>query len=347
MGLKLAIRGHTYYLRGSIAGTRIYESTRTGNRQAADTLRIRREAEILERHVSGRRASITFAEAALTYMESGGEGRFLEPILTYFGPKFRLADVNNEASNQCARVLYPNQAPSTINRQIITPISAVVNMAAYDNLCAHRRFRRRKVDNVRLRWLTPKEAEALISAADQATALKILFLLGTGARSGEIFALMRRNLHIESGEAFLEKTKNGDARMISFPDRVARALRLANLPEEGAIFLTPKRHAYKLRTNGGGQMRAAFNRARDGAGLGPEVTPHVLRHTWATWFYAQTKDFGGLMDFGGWKKADMANRYRKVAPQSLASELFAYGWNFIGDPAPQELVLAKPNLAGI
>lgn len=342
MGLKLAKRGKTYYLRGSVADVRIYESARTSNRQAADALRIRRETEIIENFTLGRPAAINFAEAALTYLESGGEGRFLAPILEYFGPKFRLADVTNEAANQCARALCPNHAPGTINRQIITPISAVVNMAAYDNLCAHRRFRRRKVNDKRLRWLTPKEAEALINAADPATALKIMFLLGTGARSGEAFALNRKNLHIDSGEAFLDKTKNGEARMIAFPDRVARALRVADLPEAGAVFLTPKGRAYKLRTNGGGQMQAAFNRARDAAGLGPDVTPHTLRHTWATWYYAQTKDFGGLMDFGGWKKADMANRYRKIAPHGLAADLFAHGWNFTNNDAPDQLIEHTP-----
>lgn len=76
-------------------------------------------------------------------------------------------------------------------------------------------------------------------------------------------------------------------------------------------------------------MQTSFNAARDAAGLGREVTPHVLRHTWATWFYAQTKDFGGLMDLGGWAKADMANRYRKIAPDDLAARLRRIGWEFL------------------
>ena len=53
-----------------------------------------------------------------------------------------------------------------------------------------------------------------------------------------------------------------------------------------------------------------------------------MRHTWATWFYAQTRDFGALLDQGGWAKADMANRYRKIAPDDLTDRLLAMGWNF-------------------
>ena len=328
MSLRKFRRGKIWYIRGTVAGHRVYESTRISDERAAENYRIRREAEILERVSLGRRATVTFAEAALTYLESGGEARFLGPILKYFGPGYRLGDIDNDAVNACAKALLPNAAPATINRQIITPISAVVNLAADDGLCPPRRFRRRKVGAGRLRWLTPPEAERLIEAADPATAVKIMFLLGTGCRTGEMISLQRSDLHLDSNEAWIERTKNGHPRMVRFPDRVRRALAAYGLPEAGAVFRTPKGRPYKLRANGGGQIQGAFNKARDAAGLGSDVTPHVLRHTWATWYYAQTRDFGGLMDLGGWEKADMANKYRKVAPAGLEHELVAMGWQF-------------------
>ena len=335
MSLKLIKRGKYYHMHGSVAGVSVRESTRVDNRAAADAIRIRRQTEILERVSLGRRASISFAEAALTYLESGGEGRFLLPILDYFGQDFRLCDVNNEAVNNCARALQPDAAPATINRQIITPISAVVSLAAEDDLCAFRKFRRRSVDNARLRWLTPGEAEALIDAAGEPeTALKIAFLLGTGCRVSEALSITRKHMHIDSREAWIAKTKNGSPRMVNFPDRIARALGAHGLPEAGAVFLTRHGKPYSIRANTGGQIKNAFNKARDRAGLGQDVTPHTLRHTWATWYYAQTKDFGGLMDLGGWKQADMANRYRKIAPSSLGEDLFKHGWNFTNEPAP-------------
>lgn len=94
-------------------------------------------------------------------------------------------------------------------------------------------------------------------------------------------------------------------------------------------------------------MQTAFNKARDAAGLGDNVTPHVLRHTWATWFYAQTRDFGTLMDQGGWSKADMANRYRKLAPDDLSERLLKHGWDFRRDhltnEAPKLRLVASSN----
>jgi len=330
MPLKLIKRGDVYYIRGTVAGQRVYESTRIGDKKSADILRARREAEIIERGAHGRTATATFAEAALTYLESGGEGRYLPPILTHFGPRFRLSDMSNDAVNQAARSIYPTAAPSTINRQLITPISAVVNMAADDGLCAPRRFRRRKEDNAKLRWLTPEEAERLIKAADPRTAVIITFLLGTGCRVGEALALVRDDLYLSTGEAFVRDAKNGESRMVRFPSRTRRMLAASGVPDAGRVFRTPKGLPYKLHTEtgSGGQMQTAFNKARDAAELGTDVTPHTCRHTWATWYYAQTRDFGGLMDHGGWKKADMANRYRKLAPIDLSARLRRLAWDF-------------------
>ncbi len=75
-------------------------------------------------------------------------------------------------------------------------------------------------------------------------------------------------------------------------------------------------------------MAVAFGKIRSTAGLGNDVVPYTCRHTWATWFYSQTKDWGGLLDQGGWNRADTANRYLKIAPGDLGQRLLAHGWDF-------------------
>jgi len=57
-----------------------------------------------------------------------------------------------------------------------------------------------------------------------------------------------------------------------------------------------------------------------------EVTPYVLRHTWATWFNRQTKDFGGRARFGGWQKggygAALSQRLRRgISAAGYAAEV--------------------------
>ncbi len=75
-------------------------------------------------------------------------------------------------------------------------------------------------------------------------------------------------------------------------------------------------------------MAAAFTTVRKAAGLGPDVTPYVLRHTWATWVYAQTKDELLLRTLGGWSRKDMVFHYAKLASPDLLERLLRFGWDF-------------------
>ncbi|MEH6834832.1 site-specific integrase [Falsihalocynthiibacter arcticus] len=318
-----------WYLRGTVQGHHIHESTGTGIANQAEAIRIRREAELLERGAFGKAQTLSFAEAALAYMDAGGEARFLARILTHFGPDTLLSEIDNAAINAAAAALYPGAAAATVNRQLITPISAVVTMAANEGLATPRKFKRRKGDRIRTRWLTPEEATALIKAAPPHILPALGFMLGGGARSSEALGIDMAHFYPATAEAWLSDTKNGHPRMLRLPAAALDLVRACPLPDTGPICRTPKGKPYILRANGGGQISAAFAEACRGAGLDPkEVTPHTLRHTWATWFYAQTKDFGGLLDLGGWQKADMAQRYRKIAPGDLPERLVRAGWDF-------------------
>jgi hypothetical protein len=74
-----------WIIRGTLRGIRIEESTGTDNKKVAEEIRAKREAEILAQSVYGRRATATFAEAALSYLENGGNKRFLDKVISYFG----------------------------------------------------------------------------------------------------------------------------------------------------------------------------------------------------------------------------------------------------------------------
>lgn len=343
MGLTLHKRGKIWHIRGTVAGQRIRESTGLSDKTQADIKRLRIEAEALDRHTFGREAKLTFAEAALPYLESGGEGRFLGPILQHFGSQTLLNEVDNAAVNRCAKALYPTAAPSTINRQVITPISAVINMAADDGKCPPRRLRRRKAPQGRIRWMTPAEADALITAAPGRTAAQVAFLLGTGCRTGEMLKLDVADLDLEGQEVFIAETKNNRARRVLFPLRTKRILAALGLPDLGPAFLTPKGQRYVVRSNGGGQIADSFNQARVAAGISPDVTPHVCRHTWATWFWAHNKDLVQLMAQGGWETAKIALDYTKLAPKGLALDLFDHGWDLRIDTNLTQLI-AEPSI---
>ncbi len=333
----------------SIGGSRVRR--RLGIRDRSSKAIALKQAEAIyratwERHLAPvKPAGMPFSRAARGYIEAGGEARYLPAILRHFGPDLTIDDVDEALIVETGAALYPTCQPDTIRRQVRVPISAVVRWAKGQR-------RRPSTDNRRVRWLTPEEAEALILAAakltlprhgapEPFTLAKIAFLLGSGCRTGECFVAEVQDWNPATrqwwipGEGKGAGKTAGAARWVRLP---ARTVDLCGpLPEVGRAFLTAYGKPIVTGTGSGGQMQTAFNKARDLAGLGGDVTPHVLRHTWATWFYAQTRDFGALMDQGGWAKADMANRYRKLAPDDLADRLLAFGWDF-----RQESVNSKP-----
>ena len=87
MPIKLVTRPKSpnWILRGTLRGIRVEESSGTSDRRAAEEIRAKREAEILAQSVYGRRATATFAEAAVSYLEAGGNKRFLEGVIKHFG----------------------------------------------------------------------------------------------------------------------------------------------------------------------------------------------------------------------------------------------------------------------
>src|SRR5690349_24644300 len=127
MSIKLVRRPKSpnWVIRGTIRGIRVEESAGTSDKRIAEEIRAKREAELLAQSVYGRRATATFAEAALSYLEQGGASRFLEPIIRHFGT-LPLAQIDQDAIDKGARKLFPNATAATRNRQFYTPTSAVL-----------------------------------------------------------------------------------------------------------------------------------------------------------------------------------------------------------------------------
>ncbi|PCJ08759.1 MAG: integrase [Rhodobacteraceae bacterium] len=347
MPLIIKKRGATYYARGTVAGQRIYESTGCSRRADAHAWATRYEYQIMQRHSLGEEATLTFAEAALDYMNAGGERKHLGKILDHFGPDFLARDMNNAAINAAALDLYPTAAPATITRQLITPIRAVITMAAEDGRTQLRKFRTRGSGAVRTRWLHPEEFETFLDQAGAHLVPILAAMVGTGARVSELLRTDVKNFYAETGQIWLDETKNEYPRMLKMPGRARDLILAQGIPAQGKLFRRPDGKPYTL-TPRQTPMKTAFQAARVRAGLGPDVIPHSLRHTWATWFYCATKDYGGLLDLGGWRVSDMAQRYRKIAPDHLPDMLAAQGWDFtrLGRdiPAPDPNLVASQGL---
>ena len=322
MPLKIVRRAKSPYwiIRGTIRGIRVEESTGVSDRRTAEEIRARREAEILKQSVYGRAATATFAHAAASYLEGGGSQRFLKAVIAHFGT-MPLAKIDQEAIERGARKLFPDAAPSTLNRQFFTPTAAVLHHAAKRAWCALPVIERPTVPEGRVRWLTLTEADRLTVACAAHLRPLVIFLLYTGARVGEALWLDWRDVDLTRAHVSFPKTKNGSARGVPLHPRVIAAL--ANLPHrDHEVFRRPDGLPYERPRGGddhsaGTRIKTAFRAACRRAGI-DNLRPHDCRHTWATWHYAANRDLGALMKLGGWKSERMVMRYAHVNVAELA-----------------------------
>lgn len=336
-----------WYIRGSVRGLRIDESTGVCDKATAEDILIKRAAALLHQSIHGDALSRSFAEAALSYMEAGGERSLLPPLIKRLG-KLPLAAIGQSEIDDAAKALYPRSSPATQNRKVYTPASAVLHHAARKKWCAKPVIARPKQPQGRIRWIDYAEAEALIAHAAPHIKPLVIFLLSTGARLAEALYLDWREVDLTAGHVVFKDTKNGESRGVPLHPRAVAAL--ANLPwdRKGAVFRRPAGKVKKAgrvwlpyedrEGEGGGQVKTAWRGMLRRSGL-RDFTPHDCRHTWATWHYQANRDLRALMELGGWKSADMVVRYAHVNASHLAPSM-ARIWGNDGEQAQAGAVIA-------
>jgi integrase len=318
MPLKLVRRRGqpNWYMRGAVAGRPVYRSTGTDCKEKAEAIKAKAEGKIWDSHIFGERAVVTFEAAALSYMEMRdprpSDEVFIDKLLIHFRGK-KLFEINQASvDGACQAILRPGAANSTKLRNVITPLTAILNHAARRGWCEKPSFERPEQPRGRVRWVYPEDADRLVENAARHLKPLIVFLFHSGARLSEALELEWEDVHLGHGFVTFQDTKNGEARSVPINGRCVAAL--ANLPfRQGPVFLRPG-GLYKDRERArGGQIRTGFGGACERAGI-ENFTPHDCRHTWATWVYNQTKDLLLLQQYGGWKSLAMVQRYAHVIP---------------------------------
>lgn len=276
-------RSPYWYIRGTVAGFKVFESTQTTRRDEAEKCLEKRRPEIYNEVKLGEQPPATFGDAMTVYLQDGGEARFLTPLLDEF--EFTpIRDITQVQMNELVKKLYPEGEPkaSTVNRNLITPFISVIHAGIGARLphigpVAIKRRREKKVvstpaDDAHIEKLLPYCSEGLRAL--------ITLMTYTGLRTGE--ALRVEEKDIRDGYIHIGKTKNGEARMVPAPEQWV-------WPDGGFGFDT---------TQGVGR---ALRRATDAAGL-PYRDGHELgRHAFAARWLKAGNSLKDLKEAGGWK----------------------------------------------
>lgn len=304
-----------YTARGSHLGIFVDRSLKTSDRTLAKKLAKQIERDI-ERGAVAPRGTLGFADAASAYMKAGGERTFLAPLIRHF-TNTPVTLIDQMAIDNAARAIYPNAAAATINRQVYTPVSAILKRAGIEKQIKRPigwRGRRRTT------WLTPEQAFAIFDAtarieapAHTRLAFRVLLvtLCYTGMRLSDGLGLRWSDVDLQARTAHLPMTKNGEPRLVYLPAVVVAEL--SKLPGEraGRVFAFHK----------GGRLYDMLDATMTAAGviLTERVAFHVFCHTWATWM----RQHGGLDTFdlvktGRWKDAESAEGYAHVVVSEVA-----------------------------
>lgn len=295
-----------YAIRGTHYGIFVDETAGTPDRANAQKRLVKIRKDI-ERGAYTPKGSLTFADAADAYLDAGHSKLYLLPIAKHFR-EVAVKDIDQAAIDKCAAALYPGASPATRNRQVYTPISAILK---HNNIDFTVKRPKGGEGEVRVVWLWPEELEALIREAtkiDPEFGAFVTVFPYTGARLSEVLRTKCDDVRLDEAFAYIGRTKNGEPRPLHLPPIVVAAL--ANHPrglDRPGETLFPYRKGRKLYR----MLHAALDRA--GVSLPPRTAFHAFRHTFGTWMrrYAGL-DTKGLVSTGVWKDEKSAARYQHV-----------------------------------
>lgn len=305
-------RTQNWRIRGTYLGTEVDQTSGTPDRRLAQKILKRIEGEI-ERGELARPDEPDFLSALISYIDSGRDQRFTEALKRHFMAT-PLSAITQARIDAAAVALYPDASAATKNRQVYTPMSAILRHAGVAIEMKRPPGSRGKP---RTRWLDPDQAFALLAAADdicEQFGAMCTYLLYTGCRLSEAVRLRWEDVDLTNAIAYVRETKNGDPRTVFLPADVVAAL--SNLPvplcpytdqplaRAGSVFERSKN----------GRTYAEFKAACKASRLSlTGVSFHIFRHTYGAWMRRfGGLDTAGLVGTGAWKSRQSAAVYEHV-----------------------------------
>lgn len=228
----------------------------------------------------------------------------MTPVVEHFGAR-PLRKIDQAAIDLAAAAIYPNASPATRNRQVYTPISAVLKRAG-----TPLELKRPKgaQGNAVKGWLWPEQAGRLFEEAHKIDAefgALLILLCYTGLRLSEALNLTWNDVRLADGYAFVPDTKNNEPRAVFLPPVAVAAL--GNRAGDGN---GNRGRVFRFRKSGHLYQLLRASAARAGVDLPERSAFHIFRHTYGTWMrrYAGL-DARGLVATGAWKDRKSADRY--------------------------------------
>lgn len=234
-------------------------------------------------------------------------------ILTFWGNERDLQSIDQDAMDDLIAYLRGmGLSGATVNRYLAV-VSKVLTFAAARVPIVRPKIEREREGTGRVRWMTGEEEQLLLQVVRQwgkdNHADVIIFLLDTGMRSSEVWALDARDVNVETGAIHIWQNKTDHPRTIYMTPRVKVIIlrRLEAVPI-GRVFPYEKFW-----------LRPVWDRARAHLGHADDAQyiPYMCRHTCASRMVQRGVALPIIMRWLGHKSIQMTMRYAHLAPTNL------------------------------
>lgn len=262
-------------------------------------------------------------------VDKASAGYAYDKLIPHFGHMavrdIRPVDVDRYIAARKAGRLGRPSVGHTISRELSVLNAAIVHAIKAGRLTeADKPFIKKPPSSPpRQRWLTPEEADRLLKAArgDGPTLPRIyrfiMLALNTASRKTALLELKRDQIDMERGLIYLNPA-----------DRLQTKKKRATVPISDQLrpmlaqTLNQITGDYVL--DHPGAIKTAFNSACRRAGL-EGVTPHTLRHTWATWAAQRNVSLFKIAGVLGDTLATVEKTYAHHCPDHLLDAVNAVG----------------------
>jgi integrase len=298
MPLKLYSRGAIWHFRGTVAGRRLRGTCKTADKAVAARQVAEIEAREWKCNFDGPESVLTFAQAAALYRKAGKSTTNLAKVEDYFKNTL-VKEIKPGTIKQMAIELFPAYSGASKNRVAIVPAQAIINHAAELDLCPPIRVKRFKEEIKEKIPATMEWVRAFMAHASPHLGAYAMFMYLTGARPSEALDVQWDDLKLDGPEptVLIRETKGGTERRANLPTPLVPVL--ANLPrvQGRGVFI------YKAY----GDFQNAWDDAIKRAGI-KRLTPHCMRHGFATGLLRRNVDVLTVAWLGGWKDAGQVLR---------------------------------------
>ena len=278
----------------TVDGERYRESSKTSDRRLAEDIASQHETRVRRAVVHGQEAVLTFPEAVAEYLDDGKDSRFTAPLIRHFR-KWKIKDITGPEIRKAAKILYPDAAPATWNRQVITPMRAIINHVAEAKRLPKISVKRFKEEKKRRPagssdWLKVFSKTAKKMNMPE-TAAMARFMFETATRVSEACRLTWDDVDLQMGVAYLAKTKTDPRKVFLTRSMVIDLANIRSLYPT-LVFGAANRSTAKKR----------FDKVIEKSGLKRLTSHEIGRHGFATEMIRRNGvDVATTADHGGWK----------------------------------------------